>query len=201
MSAMVGGPAGPASDPIWWARATPEPALPVKNCSKSNCHHGPRSPFDLYCDADEPHFLILGEDSRSQVFAVYSARGILGVLALAAAALTSPVPLYVAVCLAGLLMLWLPLRAFPTARIVGAIAWVAAIGFLGADAEGLTGPSARGQAIVALALLALVALVAAVFLQRDGSGPDQGLARRSIAGGLALALAAAALAALLATGA
>ena len=174
----------------WLTHARREEASARARCPAPGCNDpwDQRSPFDVYCNGDESHLLPLGSDRRTQTLAVYAARAAFGALVFAAASWQSAVPLEIAVLLAGVLILALPLRLFPTARLAGLTGWLALIAAFAVVYE--AGASPRTQ--TTLGLLAFSGLIGttllAIVLETDLGDT---LAERAVGIGIAVAGAAA----------
>jgi hypothetical protein len=177
---------------VWWARAHAEQPLPGETtCPRPDCSKSTTSPFDLYCrsgdsSSNEFHFVVAGSNRRVQTFAIYATRGLFGLLALLAARSGSRIPLDIAACLAGGLLLLLPLRRFPASRIVAPVAWTCIFALTLAAHQNWLDPSGEAGVTTGLLVLAALGLVLAVALRRDdGETP---VLHRAVAVGLATAL-------------
>ena len=116
---------------VWWVRYTPEPHLPIDACAEDGSPAD--SPFDLYCGADQEHFLLLRRSAIRRHTVLNAYRVALGTLVLVAAKVGSDIPLYVAAWLAGALLLALPLRKFRASQTVSLLVWSASLGLAAAD--------------------------------------------------------------------
>ena len=162
-----------------------------------------RGPLDLFCsptdtaDGATAHLLVLSGSPRAQTAVLYALRAVFGALALIAASSASPLPLDAGAILTGLLVLVLPLRGFPRARVVAPILWLSAAAWAVAAREGALDSSANELIVLALCAVGVLALVAALALLGE---KDRDLGARAVSLALAVALASALLCLALAFG-
>lgn len=119
---------------------------------------------------------MFGERSVLQHLLVNACRIAFGALALAAAQWATPIPLYVAVALGGVLLLGLPLRHFRVSRAVALGGWLLAFGVVAATREGAI-PRDALRAVVSTVVLGLV-LVAGFAILTEASESDLQSRRR-----------------------
>lgn len=118
---------------VWWARRAREQSEPTEICR--NDGRTGKSPFDLYCDGGQEHFMLFSGSRVLRHVILNAYRVSIGALVLAAANFKTTAPIYVVAWLAGLALLGLPLRAFRTSRLIAVLLWTAGIGLAAADYE------------------------------------------------------------------
>lgn len=106
--------------------------METPSCQRSNCARAGITPFDLYCQGEtgNAHFMPLAARTHGRLMITVLALGALGVAAgagLLSATTPSPIPLYCAAGVMGVLVLRLPLRYFPSSRLVAPLGWLAAL--------------------------------------------------------------------------
>ena len=136
-------------------------------------------PFDLYCrvrtgEAGNSHFLAMADVPRLRLALAAAASLTLGGLAVWSASLPSRVPLLAGAGLCGLMLLALPLRFFPSSRVLAVLGWLLAFGTAAAWREGLLSPDAERLIVAGVTAVALLALIATVAIDEGSAGSGTG---------------------------
>lgn len=165
---------------FWWARRRPEPPKMDKpRCQRVNCTRAGITPFDLYCQGDSgnAHFMPLVETGTGRLMVAalaVCAIALAGGAGMLSATFPSPIPLYSAAGVMGLLLLGLPLRYFSSSRRVAVLGWVAALSAAVIWRERVLAPSTERWVVTGVAAALLLAFVAAATFYNDALAPDDG---------------------------
>ncbi len=162
----------------WWARRRPESAQVEKpHCQRLNCARAGITPFDLYCQGESgnAHFMPLAVSGAGRLMIAsltIGAVALAGGAGLLSATIPSPIPLYVAAGVMGLLLLGLPLRYFPSSQSIAAFGWAAALVVAVVWREQVFSVSTEGWIVVGVAAALLLAYVASTTFYNDALAPD-----------------------------
>jgi cbb3-type cytochrome oxidase subunit 3 len=175
----------------WLTSARAEQPPFSKTCGHHGCTNAVSGPFDLFCAPTDGggalHLLPLVGQKTAQTISVYALRSIFALLPLLAATSHSAIPLYVGACIAGVLILALPLRSFAVAGVLAPVLWICAIGVAASIREGQLDAAATNDVELTLVVLTLAVLLGTVFMRRGPEG-DRDLTLCGISTGLAVVL-------------
>jgi CspA family cold shock protein len=163
---------------FWWARRRPEfPQVERPHCQRSNCARAGITPFDLYCQGESgnAHFMplaVLGAGRLMIASLTIGAIALAGGAGLLSATIPSPIPLYVAAGVMGLLLVRLPLRYFSSSQSVATFGWAAALIVAVVWREQFVSVSTERWVVVGVAAALLLAFVASTTFYNDALAPD-----------------------------
>ncbi len=163
---------------FWWARRRPEsPEVEKPNCQRVNCARSGMTPFDLYCQGEtgNAHFMPLAASGAGRLTIASLAVGavaLAGGAGMLSATIPSPIPLYGAAGVIGLLLLGLPLRYFSSSRSVAVIGWLTALVVVVVWREQVFSTSTERWIVAGVAAALLLAFVVTTTFYNDALAPD-----------------------------
>jgi cold shock protein len=163
---------------FWWARRKPEsPQVEKPHCQRPKCARAGVTPFDLYCQGEggNAHFMplaVLGAGRLAIASLTIGAIALGSGAGLLSATIPSPIPLYVAAGVMGLLLVGLPLRYFSSSQAVATLGWVVALVVAVVWREQLISASTERWIVVGVAAALLLAFVASTTFYNDALAPD-----------------------------
>lgn len=163
---------------FWWARRRPEsPEVEKHPCQRVNCARAGITPFDLYCQGESgnAHFMPLAASGAGRLTIASLAVGAIalaGGAAMLSATIPSPIPLYSAAGVMGLLLLGLPLRHFSSSQSVAVLGWLAALVVVGVWREHVFSTSTERWTVAGVAATLLLTFVATTTFYNDALASD-----------------------------
>jgi len=144
--------------------------LEQAECRRSDCTQSGETPFDIYCRATAAsHFMPLGGTTASNAFVASIACVTLAALVFWSTNAPTLAPLYVGAALIGAPVLCLPLRLFPTSRVIALCGWGGLFAIAAAWRDGVFDSRAELLIVSGTVAALLLALVATVGVENEAT--------------------------------